>query len=70
MRVKVIINNGVIENVLMDQEAVDAEVDVEIVDYDNDISSSECFKKVMDNFSREGLRDASFSIEHCDNSNE
>lgn len=62
MRVKIFILDGLISGVLGDQETMDANVDVEIVDYDRNTGDRELLDGEWD---EAGLMDIPYSISHC-----
>jgi len=63
MRVKVMIIDGIVDSVLMDDEAINADIDVEIVDYDKNTGDSD---RLEEEFQEEGMSHALYSINHCE----
>lgn len=63
MKLKVMINEGCVETVLADQEAMDADIELEVVDFNSDYGSDkEIYEK---NFDEADMQDMSFSVDHC-----
>lgn len=61
MKIKVIITDGVIDTVLMDQAAMDTDIDIQIVDYDSDCDSHDA---LLAEYETDGLQDAPFNVTH------
>ena len=63
MKIKVMIVDGIIEGVRADAEAVNAEVEVEIVDFDKNSGDSELLDE---EFSTAGMEPIDYEIKHCE----
>lgn len=63
MKVKVFIVDGIVEDVLMDAEAMAANTELEIVNYDKDNGQDLLLTKEYNNSQ---MQPAPYSVEHCD----
>lgn len=63
MKVKVMIVDGIVDSVLMDEEALNADIDVEIVDYDKNSGDSD---RLEEEFREAGMSHGLYSINHCE----
>lgn len=67
MKIKVMIRDGIIDTVLGDKEALESDLEVEIVDYDRNLGDEELFNKHYD---EEGMSDIPHLIDHCEEETE
>lgn len=63
MKVKVMIIDGIIDSVLMDNEAINANIDVEIVDYDKNSGNSD---RLEEEFREVGMSNGLYNVNHCE----
>lgn len=63
MKIKVIIVDGIIDSVRADAEAVNADVEVEIVDFDKNSGDAELLD---DEFNTAGMEPILYEVKHCE----
>lgn len=61
MVVKVLIEDGIVSGVYMDEEARKANIDVTVIDFDRNLDSKT--EELVDELN--GLESASYSLTHC-----